>query len=282
MCDKLWGMKWGRFLFCTLGALVLPLVASAQQVVITEIMYDPAGADSGREWIEIYNAGASEVALTDMRLYEGSTNHKISAPVGSGVLAPQGYAVIADNPAKFATDYPDFSGLVFDSAFSLSNEGETIVLRDGKLVDITSATYAAVPAASGVGNSLQKAAQSPQDFAPHTPTPGAAMSSTVIAIPVKEALPPKVAKSKASKKSASSKGVSDTADDVAVDASAGSAPASASAASAALPAGVTDSGSSPLWWMGTIALAGIASVATFASRHIARREWDISEEKEGE
>jgi hypothetical protein len=274
-------MQRGRVLLGFVAALIVPLVTDAQ-VVITEIMYDPAGADTGREWIEVYNAGASEVVLTSLRLYEGGTNHKISAQAGNSMLAPLAYAVIADNPGKFATDYPDFSGQVFDSAFSLSNEGETIALRDSKLIDIDTATYAAMPAASGVGNSLQKAAQSPQDFAPHTPTPGDAISMSMIAIPVKETPPPKVAKIKTSKKSSSSKGGSDMSDDIVADPDEESNPASVLVASAALPAGVMDSGSSPLWWMGTIALAGVASVATFASRHVAKREWDITEEKEGE
>ncbi|MBI5003675.1 lamin tail domain-containing protein [Candidatus Kaiserbacteria bacterium] len=273
-------MKWGQLFLYTCGVLTLPLFVSAE-VLITEIMYDPVGADTGREWIEVFNTGSSAVNLTELKLFENGTNHKISAQAGNSMLAPQGYAVIADNPAKFAIDYPGFTEQVFDSAFALSNEGETIILRDGKMVDMSSATYVAVPAASGVGNSLQRAAQSPLDFAPHTPTPGAAMSSSVITPKPKEVPPPKAAKSKTSKKSASSASGSDISDDIVADPGEESNPVSASVASAALPAGVMDSGSSSLWWMGTIALAGVASVATFASRHVAKREWDITEEEEG-
>ena len=43
------------------GVLVILPVVSHAQVYINEIMYDLPGTDSGREWIEIYNAGSDAV-----------------------------------------------------------------------------------------------------------------------------------------------------------------------------------------------------------------------------
>src|SRR4051812_46838445 len=98
--------------------ILTPCFAFAQ-VVITEIMYDlPTGSDSGREWIEIYNAGSESVKLTGWKLFENSTNHKISAVSGGDALLPSSYTVIADNAEKFKADWPQFSGQLFDSTFS--------------------------------------------------------------------------------------------------------------------------------------------------------------------
>ncbi len=112
----------------TLGVLCLPTIASAQ-IVITEIMYDlSVGSDSGREWIEVHNIGSEPVNLTEWRLFENDTNHGLKA-MGGETLQPGAYAVIADNPTKFAADWPTYGGPVFDSAFSLANGGETLVMR---------------------------------------------------------------------------------------------------------------------------------------------------------
>jgi len=132
-----------------------PVSAVSAQVMMTEIMYDLEGTDTGREWIELYNTGSSGVDLADWKLFEGNTNHRLTAQDAS-VIPAQGFAIIADNLAKFLTDNPNFSGVLFDSTFSLSNEGEALILRDGSGTDIDSVTYSSSMGATGDGNSLQK------------------------------------------------------------------------------------------------------------------------------
>jgi len=284
-------MKWGHYFSVVFGMLALTSFASALpalalvmegQIVITEIMYDPPAGDSGHEWIEVYNAGAVALKLSDLRLSEGGTNHKINVASGVDMLASGAYAVIAANAATFSADYPDFHGPLFHAALSLGNSGDTITLRDSKLVDINSATYAADPLSSGVGNSLQRSASGTGGFAPHMPTPGTVISSSIIAPKVKEVPPPKPARTKAVKKTSASKNISSNnpyASDTSTEPSTNTdAPAVYPQAAAA---GET-AGTTSLWWIGTIVLAGVAGIATFASRRVAKREWDISEEKEGE
>jgi len=124
------------------------------QIQITEIMYDIEGSDSGREWIEIYNGG-DDVDLSGWKLYENNTNHAL-VPQDSAVISAGGYAIIADNVTKFLADWPDFSGILFDSSFSLSNTGETVSIRNQDLVDEDTASYTSDMGAKGDGNSLQK------------------------------------------------------------------------------------------------------------------------------
>lgn len=140
------------FLLVLVVGFSVPVSAKAQ-VMMTEVMYDLEGTDTGREWIEVYNAGSSPVDLADWKLYEANVNHRLTAQSAS-VIPAQGFAIIADNTAKFLTDNPSFSGVLFDSSFSLSNEGETLVLRDGSGADIDIVSYTSALGAVGDGQLL--------------------------------------------------------------------------------------------------------------------------------
>lgn len=157
--------------------LLLPCCASAQ-VIITEIMYDLAeGGDTGREWVEVQNTGSESVNLTEWKLFENDTNHGLKAMAGEA-LAPGAYAIIADNPAKFAIDWPSYSGLVFDSAFALNNSGETLVLRccGKEPTDRDSVTYNNTGGGSGDELSLHRSSSS---LIAAQPSPG----SGAVAVP---------------------------------------------------------------------------------------------------
>jgi len=102
--------------------LLIPL--SVKALVITEIMYDVPGTDTGREWIEVFNNGDSNIDPTQFKLFENSSNHVITLPEiytnSTSYLGVGEYAVIADNPTKFIEDWPEYSGLLFDSVFKSS------------------------------------------------------------------------------------------------------------------------------------------------------------------
>jgi len=152
-------MKKRQIIYTTVFLVVfgiwLPKYAHAV-LVITEIMYDVPSVDSGREWIEVHNATANTIAITDFKLYENNTNKNITEVEGfSGLLHPGAYAVIADNPEKFLIDNPTYENVLFNSSFSLSNTGETLGLVDASGQIIHEREYAKSLGASGNGNSLQ-------------------------------------------------------------------------------------------------------------------------------
>jgi hypothetical protein len=160
------------------GLFFIPWFASAQ-LIITEILYDLAeGSDTGREWVEVQNTGTESVNLIEWKLFENDTNHGLKA-VGGETLSPGAYAIISDNPSKFATDWPSYSGLVFDSAFALNNSGETLVLRccGKEPTDRDSVTYNNTGGGSGDGLSLHRSGSS---LIAAQPSPG---SGTVTAPP---------------------------------------------------------------------------------------------------
>lgn len=165
------------YFFSSLFLLSLFPASVFASVSISEVMYDPAGSDDGHEWIEIYNSGAS-LDIAKWKLFEGGSNHGITAYAGGSALASGGYAVLADNPQKFLADWPNFSGQVFDTVFSggLNNtNGETLTLRDGTGADVDSVTYNPALGGNGDGNSLQKVGTS---FTVGSPTPGAPLGGT--------------------------------------------------------------------------------------------------------
>lgn len=162
-------------LFVSLG-FFLPLTAHSA-VLISEVMYDPEGSDTKHEWIEVTNDGVT-VDLSDWKVFEGGTNHKLTLFSASPNLSSGGYAVIADDAETFLSDYPSFTGILFDTAFTggLNNtNGETITIRDGELNDISSLSFDVAIGAAGDGNSLQKSSAT---WVSAMPTPGFAYSGT--------------------------------------------------------------------------------------------------------
>jgi hypothetical protein len=104
---------------------------------ITEVMYDFPGTDDGHEYIKIENTGSESVDITGYKFIDGgsATKHGINVPpknggVGSPVIEPGGFVILADNAVTYIADNPDFSGSVLDSTFSLNNDGGTVELLD--------------------------------------------------------------------------------------------------------------------------------------------------------
>lgn len=154
--------------------------ATHAQVVLSEVMYDlPEGSDAGREWVEVFNATGNSVTLTEWKLFEANVNHTIAEFQGGVTLSSGSYAVIADNPAKFLIDNPGYTGVIFDSAFSLSNVGELLTLRNTDGVDQDSVTYDATSGAAGDGKTLQRTTNT-SALSALLPTPG---TGTLIASP---------------------------------------------------------------------------------------------------
>jgi hypothetical protein len=146
--------KYIKRLTCVFFISMFLSVGNSFALQISEVMYDPAGSDTGREWIEVYNDTDASIDLTSYKLFEANTNHGIAA-YGSGGnnLGSHEYAVIVDNPVSFLADHAGFSGKIFDSSFSLSNSGETIELRLSGTT-VYSLSYIVQDAANGTGNTI--------------------------------------------------------------------------------------------------------------------------------
>lgn len=146
----------GRLVLC-LAILLTPF--SVHALTITEIMYDVPGADTGREWVEVFNSGATAVDVTTYKLFENNVNHGITtleSYTNQESMLPAGeYAIIADNTTKFLEDWPQYAGYLFDSTFSLSNTGEELRVVDAHGVTTDTREYGPELGATGDGATLQ-------------------------------------------------------------------------------------------------------------------------------
>jgi hypothetical protein len=97
--------------------------------------------------------------------------HTLTLVGGSNILAPESYAIITNDTAKFSSDWTTFSGTIFKSSFSLTNTDNIISLKDGNGVIIDPAVpYVSTQGAKGDGNSLSR--QTDGTWISATPTPG--------------------------------------------------------------------------------------------------------------
>ena len=136
-----------------LFALTLPMAVYAG-ARITEIMYDLPGTDAGREWVEVENIGNDDISFAKWKFFEANTNHGLALFQGNATTSAGGFAVIADDSAKFLADNPSYSGTLFGSSFSLSNTGETLELKFEN-TSVFQVMYSSTAGAGGDGNSLQ-------------------------------------------------------------------------------------------------------------------------------
>ena len=154
---------------------------------ITEIMYDPAGTDDKREWVEVYNSGTSDIDMTGHYILTdgiGSSKHSLVAQQSSSVIPAGSYAVIVQDPGGFRGDYPSYTGLMFDSSWTglTATSGKTIVIVDSQSNVLDSVTYDPTVGGDNTGDSLQK--NSAGVWVAVAPSPGAATSDSAVSVVV--------------------------------------------------------------------------------------------------
>jgi hypothetical protein len=113
------------------AVLFISTVFRVHALIVSEVMSNPVGDDSGREWIEIYNDSTSDVDLTSMTVSIKGGTAVVTTPLQGGLTLPaNGYVIIGSTVSgatKFLQDYPSYSGLLFKSSISLVNTGVTSI-----------------------------------------------------------------------------------------------------------------------------------------------------------
>jgi hypothetical protein len=135
--------------YLIVASIVLSAFVHTHALVINEILSNPIGDDSGREWIELYNDEENNVDLSTLTIsIKGGTPIAALFLSGNQVLQPHSYAITASTVGgvtRFSQDYPAYNGPLFKSAISLVNTGITSIdirLR-GVIVDTLSSYTAA-------------------------------------------------------------------------------------------------------------------------------------------
>lgn len=111
--------------------LVVMGITSTHALVISEVMSNPTGDDSGREWIELYNDSGADADLSSVSISIKGGSFSVGTLLQGGtVLPPGGYAIIASTVSgttKFLTDYPSYAGTLLRASISLVNTGVTSI-----------------------------------------------------------------------------------------------------------------------------------------------------------
>jgi hypothetical protein len=99
-------------------------------LTITEIMYNPEGNDTGREWIEVFNNSSETINILSgkngWKINDGK-NHLFEEDL---TIYPQEIFVIVQDKSLFLKDYPNFQGKIIQANFSLKNESGKIQIFD--------------------------------------------------------------------------------------------------------------------------------------------------------
>jgi len=126
-----------------LVALLVPLTGNGQDIIISEIMYSPAGTDADREYIEVYNAGSSTVNLNGWYIVDEDPS--LADPrdddINSDVLVPSGeFALLCKND-----DTSVNGGLDCDYDYlndiSHENSSDYVVLENASRAEVDRVRY---------------------------------------------------------------------------------------------------------------------------------------------
>ncbi|MER3570220.1 MAG: hypothetical protein C4348_01250 [Patescibacteria group bacterium] len=116
--------------------------ALAQEIIISEIMYNPKGSDTDREWIEIVNLSNNSLKIfggkKGWRLNDGK-NHLFEET--EIILNPKEVLVIVQNKKIFLNEYPEFNVKIIEANFSLKNDSGSISLIDENKIVRASINY---------------------------------------------------------------------------------------------------------------------------------------------
>ncbi|MCX6815419.1 MAG: lamin tail domain-containing protein [Candidatus Aenigmarchaeota archaeon] len=136
-----------RLLNCIL--ILFFLAYPSHAIIINEVMYNPIGSDSGNEWLEIYNNDTETYNLTGWKINIDDTDHTLNVPpsnggIGSMIVDPGNYVIIAQDAIKFLSNYPSYNGTAIDSSWDnlVNSVNKTIWIRNSTNVFHNITTFA--------------------------------------------------------------------------------------------------------------------------------------------
>ena len=137
---------------------------------ITEVMYDPQGANTSHQWIEVYNSGPNSIDLSTWSVtdHDTSWHFRTISSDSSTSLSPNSWAIIAktSNLTDFKNKNQNLSGQILKANITLGASSGEIGLSSDKKNIISEVSYFSL---MDNGNSLQLING---EWVESTPTPG--------------------------------------------------------------------------------------------------------------
>lgn len=122
------------FVGCMFGSPGFPFLTCSDQLIFSEINYNPNPLLNAGEWVEIYNRGPTYVNLSGWSFKDRNDQNAFYLPQNLH-LAPQGRLVLVADTVLFDAQHPNTNNRFGNFSFNLSNDGELLRLFDfsGKL-----------------------------------------------------------------------------------------------------------------------------------------------------
>ena len=99
-------------------------------VKINEILYDPEGSDSGKEWIELYNCADSSVNLQSWQIYSGGSSFALVYTFPDVTIEGKSFLVVG------ALDFCDLQKEFSFQNGGTATDGVKLVSSDGSYCDV--------------------------------------------------------------------------------------------------------------------------------------------------
>ncbi|MEW5805660.1 MAG: lamin tail domain-containing protein [Patescibacteria group bacterium] len=133
------------------------------QLRFNEIMYDPSGDDLGQEWVELFNYGKTEIEIIGGRaknswiFIDSNGPHFLAEKplLGSLIIKPGEFLILASNAETFLKTYPNFTGTVIDTIMDLNNFYGFIQLKTGNNQLLDQAFWSSNLGAAGNNKTLE-------------------------------------------------------------------------------------------------------------------------------
>lgn len=150
-----------------LTATLMPAAWAADNVIISEVLYDPLVTETGGEAVEIYNPTGSAVDISGWAIRTESSSSDATIPDGT-LLEAHSYYLVADAGWSSAKDNASWPEADHEEAITMSNTdaGVALVAANGTIIDalgwgdiagIADGLYEGTPAMPvSAGNSLKR------------------------------------------------------------------------------------------------------------------------------
>lgn len=124
-------------------------------VLLTEVMYDPSGADGGLEWVELHNTTAAPISLSDMCVGAGGLDWT-SILIGLSGSIPAGATFVVGGPVSSSSNGNPVFDLAADITPDLQNSGadaDGVALFNFRCTQVKADTVPVDAVVYGVANS---------------------------------------------------------------------------------------------------------------------------------
>ncbi|NQU78214.1 lamin tail domain-containing protein [Candidatus Woesearchaeota archaeon] len=115
---------------------LFPVLCLADNAVISQVLYDPAGTETGGEAVELFNPTETDINISGYVIITESSNTDATIPDGT-VLTPGSYYLIADNGWSELKDNSSWPDADKEEAITMSNldAGVALAYPNGTIID---------------------------------------------------------------------------------------------------------------------------------------------------